>query len=86
LERQHPNPDHQHESTPCPKRQSRKRKRAGVSYLCWQQRTNGENPRDYLSVKLDDPSLPEAISAALFEATDGKEAQLVWSRRRSAEH
>jgi uncharacterized protein (DUF736 family) len=61
---------------------------AGRSELgaAWQQRTNGENPRDYLSVKLDDPSLPEAISAALFEATDGKEAQLVWSRRRSAEH
>ena len=50
------------------------------------QRSSGETPRDYLSVKLDDPSLPEAISAALFEATDGKEAQLVWSRRRSAEH
>ena len=57
---------------------------AGRSELgaAWQQRTNGENPRDYLSVKLDDPSFPEAISAALFEAADGKEAQLVWSRRR----
>ena len=56
---------------------------AGRSELgaAWQQRTNGETPRDYLSVKLDDPSLPEAISAALFEAADGKEAQLVWSRR-----
>ena len=61
---------------------------AGRSELgaAWQQRTNGETPRDYLSVKLDDPSLPEAISAALFEAADGKEAQLVWSRRRGAEH
>jgi len=57
---------------------------AGRSELgaAWKQRSSGENPRDYLSVKLDDPSLPEAISAALFEATDGKEAQLVWSRRR----
>ncbi len=47
----------------------------------WRQRTNGENPRDYLSVRLDDPSLPEAILAAMFEAEGGKEAQLVWSRR-----
>jgi uncharacterized protein (DUF736 family) len=56
---------------------------AGRSELgaAWQQRTNGENPKQYLSVKLDDPSLPDAISAALFEAADGKEAQLVWSRR-----
>ncbi len=56
---------------------------AGRSELgaAWQQKTNGDNPRSYLSVKLDDPSLPEAISAALFEAADGKEAQLVWSRR-----
>ena len=61
---------------------------AGRSELgaAWKQKTNGENPRDYLSVKLDDPSLPEAISAALFKAADGKEAQLVWSRRRGAEH
>ena len=57
---------------------------AGRSELgaAWKQRSSGETPRDYLSVKLDDPSLPEAISAALFDATDGKEAQLVWSRRR----
>jgi uncharacterized protein (DUF736 family) len=57
---------------------------AGRSELgaAWKQRSSGETPRDHLSVKLDDPSLPEAISAALFEATDGKEAQLVWSRRR----
>ena len=52
----------------------------------WQQRSSGETPRDYLSVKLDDPSLQDAISAALFQAAGGKEAQLVWSRRRSAEH
>ena len=56
---------------------------AGHSELgaAWKHRSSGENPRDYLRVKLDDPSLPEAISAALFEAADGKEAQLVWSRR-----
>jgi uncharacterized protein (DUF736 family) len=57
---------------------------AGRSELgaAWRERSSGETPRDYLSVRLDDPSLPEPISAAMFEATDGKEAQLVWSRRR----
>ena len=94
MERQHPNPDHQHESTLVPN-DNRENENApaflifaGRSELgaAWKQRSSGENPRDYLSVKLDDPSLPEAISAALFEAADGKEAQLVWSRRRVAEH
>lgn len=58
---------------------------AGRSELgaAWRERSGGENPRDYLSVRLDDPSLLEPISAAMFEATDGKEAQLVWSRRRT---
>ena len=50
----------------------------------WRERTSGENPKDYLSVRLDDPSLPEPIAAAMFEAADGKSAQLVWSRQRSA--
>ena len=48
----------------------------------WQARSAGEPPRDYLRVKLDDPSLPEPLSAALFWAGDGTEAQLVWNRRR----
>ncbi len=47
----------------------------------WRQKSNNEHPRDYLSVRLDDPSLREAISAAMFEASDGNEAQLVWNRR-----
>ena len=45
----------------------------------WKAKTNGENPRDYLSVLLDDPSFPEPIRAALFEE-DGA-AYLVWNRR-----
>lgn len=49
----------------------------------WRERSSGENPRDYLNVRLDDPALAEPVSAALFEAVGGKEAQLVWSRRRS---
>lgn len=56
---------------------------AGRSELgaAWRERSGGETPRDYLSVRLDDPSLPEPISAAMFEAEDGMEAQLVWNRR-----
>ena len=45
----------------------------------WKARTNGEAPRDYLRVQLDDPSFPEPIRAALFEE-DGA-AFLVWNRR-----
>lgn len=48
----------------------------------WKTRSQGDNPRDYLSVKLDDPSMPEPISAALFEAEDGQHAMLVWNRQR----
>ncbi len=51
----------------------------------WRERTSGDDSREYLSVRLDDPSLSEPISAAMFEVTDGKEAQLVWSRRRSSD-
>ena len=47
----------------------------------WKAQTNGEEPRDYLSVQLDDPSFPEPIRAALFE--DDGAAFLVWNRRES---
>lgn len=49
----------------------------------WAARTDGENSREYLSVKLDDPCLPSAIQAALFEDPEKGSAHLVWSRRRS---
>lgn len=45
----------------------------------WKAKTNHDEPREYLSVQLDDPSFPEPIRAALFEE-DGA-AFLVWSRR-----
>jgi uncharacterized protein (DUF736 family) len=45
----------------------------------WKAKTNGEEPREYLSVLLDDPSFPEPIRAALFE--DDGAAYLVWNRR-----
>lgn len=38
--------------------------------------------RDYLSVKLDDPSFPAPIYANLVDAEDGY--SLVWSRSRTA--
>ena len=47
----------------------------------WRTRSGGDGPREYLSVRLDDPCLPEPFSAAMFEADGGKEAQLVWNRR-----
>ena len=47
----------------------------------WWARTSGDEPREYLSVQLDDPSFPEPIRAALFEE-DGA-AFLVWNRRES---
>jgi len=45
-------------------------------------KTSREN-RDYLSVKLDDPSFPAPIYASLVEAEDGY--ALIWSRSRSAD-
>ena|SRR5579872_5949681 len=47
----------------------------------WEAHTGGENPKDYLRVRFDDPSLPEPLSAALFQSNDGSEAQLIWNRR-----
>lgn len=56
---------------------------AGESEIgaAWRKRSGGDQPRDYLSVSLDDPTLPGAISAALFEASKSGESQMVWSRR-----
>lgn len=49
----------------------------------WHAQGSGEGGKPYLSVSLDDPCLPRAIHAALFEDTEKKSAQLVWSRRRA---
>lgn len=38
--------------------------------------------RDYLSVKLDDPSFAAPIFANLFEDDEGKVHNLIWSRPR----
>jgi uncharacterized protein (DUF736 family) len=54
---------------------------AGKSELgaAWKARSQGDNPRDHLSLKLDDPCLSEAMSLALFEAERGEKATLVWN-------
>jgi uncharacterized protein (DUF736 family) len=45
----------------------------------WQKRSN-ESDRDYLSVKLDDPSFPAPIYATLAEVEGEDGYQLIWSR------
>jgi uncharacterized protein (DUF736 family) len=44
-------------------------------------KTARETQREYLSVKLDDPSFPAPIYASLVEAEDGEVHNLIWSRR-----
>jgi uncharacterized protein (DUF736 family) len=44
----------------------------------WAKRSN--EGRDYLSVKLDDPSFTAPIYASLFDDEDGKTYNLIWSR------
>ena len=58
---------------------------AGQSRIgdAWEARSNGDKPKEYLRVRLDDPSLAEPISAALFPSEDGRTAQLVWNRRKA---
>ena len=73
-----PNDNRDHENTPA------FRLFVGNSRIgdAWEAATQGENPKGYFRVRLDDPSLPEPISAALFLSEDGDKAQLVWNRRR----
>jgi uncharacterized protein (DUF736 family) len=47
----------------------------------WSKRS--EKGRDYLSVKLDDPSFNAPIYANLFAEEDGEGYTLIWSRPRS---
>jgi len=48
----------------------------------WSKRSN--EGRDYLSVKLDDPSFPLPIYANLFDAEGDAGYSLIWSRSRKA--
>jgi uncharacterized protein (DUF736 family) len=45
---------------------------------CWSTRSN--DGRDYLSVKLDDPSFNAPIYANLFDDEGGETYSLIWSR------
>ena len=46
----------------------------------WSKRS--EEGRDYLSLKLDDPSFTAPIFANLFDDPDGESYTLIWSRSR----
>jgi uncharacterized protein (DUF736 family) len=48
----------------------------------WQKRS--KEGRDYLSVKLDDPSFNAPIYANLFDDPDGDGFTLIWSRARKS--
>lgn len=48
----------------------------------WAKRSN--EGRNYLSVKLDDPSFNAPIYANLFDDEDGETHTLIWSRGRKA--
>lgn len=48
----------------------------------WSKRSS--EGRDYLSVKLDDPSFNAPIYANLFNDEDGEGCTLIWSRGRKA--
>jgi uncharacterized protein (DUF736 family) len=48
----------------------------------WSKRSN--EGRDYLSVKLDDPSFTTPIYANLFDEQGGESYTLIWSRGRKA--
>ena len=45
----------------------------------WQKQAKGTE-RDYLSVKLDDPSFPAPIYGSLVETDEAGKHQLIWSR------
>ena len=73
-----PNDNREHENAPA------FRVLAGNARIgdAWEARTNGDKPRYYLRVRLDDPSLSKPFTAALVPSEEGDRAQLVWNRRR----
>jgi uncharacterized protein (DUF736 family) len=56
----------------------------GTEFGAAWKKTARETDRDYLSVKLDDPSFPAPIYANLVDAEEGY--SLVWSRNRTTSH
>lgn len=57
--------------------------RSELGAAAWREHASGSNPREYLRVRLDDPNLAEAFTAALFPSDDGTRPQLVWNRRKT---
>ena len=55
---------------------------AQVEFGAAWKKISGEG-RDYLSVKLDDPSFPAPIYATLIEGEEAGSYSLIWSRRSS---
>ncbi len=53
---------------------------AGVELGAAWQKHSEQSGRDYLSVKLDDPSFPAPIYATLVEVEGEQGLQLIWSR------
>ncbi|MFN4925028.1 DUF736 domain-containing protein [Bradyrhizobium sp.] len=54
---------------------------AGTDFGAAWKKTARETGREYLSVKLDDPSFPAPIYASLVEDESGDSHTLIWSRR-----
>lgn len=55
---------------------------AGLSEIGAAWRKTAEDQSSYLSVRLDDPSLPAPIRAALIEKTDDGVLRLLWRREK----
>jgi uncharacterized protein (DUF736 family) len=51
----------------------------------WRKQTAGEAARKYLSVRLVDPSLSAPIFAAMFEGSNGTDAQLIWNAAKGSD-
>ncbi len=66
-------------ATASPARFAPSRSMPRPSWLAWQ-KTARDTERDYLSVKLDDPSFPAPIYATLIEVEGQEGLQLIWSR------
>jgi len=47
----------------------------------WEAKTSGLNPKEYLKVRVDAPTLPEPITVAMFPSESVATAQLLWTRR-----
>lgn len=49
--------------------------------VAWRRMTQSSDPREYLSVVLDDPIMSAPLNVVLFETARQGEAHLVWKRQ-----